>query len=180
MPRPTTKQELLNVANENFEKLWNTIDGLTEQELNTPFDFSSYPKLTEAHRGRDKNIRDILVHLYERHQLLLNWITKNQQGKTTNFLPDPYTFKTIAPMNETFREKYQATPYEKAVELLKASHDAVIKCIESFTNEELFTKKHFPWTGTTTLGSYCISSTSSHYDRAIKKIKKHKKIVGDK
>ncbi|MDL2315205.1 ClbS/DfsB family four-helix bundle protein [Bacteroidales bacterium OttesenSCG-928-C19] len=36
--------------------------------------------------------------------------------------------------------------------------------IDSFTNDELFTKKYFPWTGTTNLGSYCISATSSRYD----------------
>ncbi|MGO3678157.1 MAG: ClbS/DfsB family four-helix bundle protein, partial [Microbacteriaceae bacterium] len=31
----------------------------------------------------------------------------------------------------------------------------------------------FPWTGTTSLGSYCVSATSSHYDWAIKKIRAH-------
>ena len=48
------------------------------------------------------------------------------------------------------------------------------KClkIERFSNDELFSKKYFDWTGTTTLGSYCVSATSSHYDWAIKDIKK--------
>ena len=41
--------------------------------------------------------------------------------------------------------------------------------IGKFTNEELFTKAHFPWTGTTSLDSYCVSATSSHYEWAIKK-----------
>ncbi len=53
------------------------------------------------------------------------------------------------------------------------------KIIESFTNEELFTNKYFPWTGTTSVGSYCVSSTSSHYDWAIKKINKHKRSVNN-
>ena len=48
-----------------------------------------------------------------------------------------------------------------------------MKLIEPFTDEELFTKKHFPRTGTTNLGSYCISAASSHYDWAMKKIEKH-------
>ncbi|MFC1239685.1 ClbS/DfsB family four-helix bundle protein [Treponema vincentii] len=43
---------------------------------------------------------------------------------------------------------------------------------ETFSNEELFTKKVFDWTGTTSLGSYCVSATSSHYDWATKDIKK--------
>ena len=45
--------------------------------------------------------------------------------------------------------------------------------IEKFTNEELFEKKNFDWTGTSTLGAYCVSATSSHYDWAMKKIKAH-------
>ncbi|MFC2579722.1 MAG: ClbS/DfsB family four-helix bundle protein, partial [Bacteroidota bacterium] len=31
----------------------------------------------------------------------------------------------------------------------------------------------FDWTGTSTLGAYCVSATASHYDWAIKKIKVH-------
>ncbi|MDO4718000.1 MAG: ClbS/DfsB family four-helix bundle protein [Propionibacteriaceae bacterium] len=42
---------------------------------------------------------------------------------------------------------------------------------DSFTNTELFEKDQFPWTGTTTLGSYCVSATSSHYEWAMKKIR---------
>jgi len=47
--------------------------------------------------------------------------------------------------------------------------------IKSFSNEELYTKKYFNWTGTTSLGQYFQSSLSSHYDWAFKKIKEHKK-----
>ncbi len=67
------------------------------------------------------------------------------------------------------------TSYEKAVTMLKKSHDEAMKLIESFSNKELFTKKYFNWTGTTSVGSYCVSSTSSHYDWAIQKLKKHKR-----
>ncbi len=42
----------------------------------------------------------------------------------------------------------------------------------TFSNEELFTKQYFSWTGTSSLGAYFISATSSHYDWAMKKLKK--------
>lgn len=45
--------------------------------------------------------------------------------------------------------------------------------IETFSNDELFAKGAFDWTGTSTLGAYCVSATSSHYDWAMKKIKLH-------
>ncbi len=177
MARPSTKQELIEISNTNFDKLWQLIDSLSEKEFNTEFNFYDNPKLTKAHYQRDKNIRDVLVHLYEWHQLLITFIAKNKAGEQAKFLPEPYTFKTTAEMNIKFWEKHQNTPYEKAIEMLQNSHKELMKIIESFTNEELFTKKYFSWTGSTSLGSYCVSGSSSHYDWAIKKIKKHKKSV---
>ncbi len=71
MARPKTKNDLLQSNNENFEKLWKLIDSFSEKEFDTAFDFSDNPKLKEAHWQRDKNVRDVLIHLYEWHQLLI-------------------------------------------------------------------------------------------------------------
>jgi len=71
-----------------------------------------------------------------------------------------------------FWVKHQSTPYEDAKKMLLQSHKEVLALIEGFSNEELFEKQYFKWTGTTSLGSYCVSATSSHYDWAIKKIKR--------
>ncbi len=49
------------------------------------------------------------------------------------------------------------------------------KLIEKHSDVELFEKKRYKWTGTTSLGAYLISSTSSHYDWAIKLIKRSMK-----
>ncbi len=175
MARPKTKEELIAASNSNFEKLWQLIAALTEDEFNTGFDFSDDAKKKEAHWRRDKNIRDVLIHLYEWHRLAINWITKNKKGEKVSFLPEPYTFKTTAEMNQKFWQKHQDTLYQKSVEMLRGSHDELMKIIAEFTNEELFTKKYFDWTGTTSVGSYLVSATSSHYDWAIKKIKAHQK-----
>lgn len=58
MPRPKTKEELMLASKENYSQL-------SEDELQTPFDFSKDPKKKEAHWKRDKNLRDVLIHLYE-------------------------------------------------------------------------------------------------------------------
>lgn len=48
-----------------------------------------------------------------------------------------------------------------------------------FSNRELFTNKYFKWTGTTSLGSYCVSAISSHYDWPVKKINNDIAILTD-
>jgi len=107
------------------------------------FDFSNDPKLKEAHWARDKNICDILIHLFEWHQLLLKWIEANLSGESKPFLPQPYNWKTYGDMNIRFFEKHQATSYEDANSMLHATHNKVIELIETFTDEELFTKKYY-------------------------------------
>ena len=94
MGRPATKTDLISAAGTNYEKLNAFISGLTEKELTTDFDFSGDEKKKEAHWGRDKNLRDIYIHLYEWHQLLLNWVRTNQSGETKPFIPMPYNGKT--------------------------------------------------------------------------------------
>ena len=165
MARPSTKEQLKQAGEDNFNKLFALIDSMTKEEQEEVFSFED----------RDKNIRDVLAHLYEWHQLLLNWINSNQSGTKANFLPEPYNWKTYPQMNVVFWEKHQKTSLAESITLLGKSHLDVLALIDAFSNEELFTNKYFSWTGTTSLGSYCVSATSSHYDWAIKKIKKHKK-----
>jgi hypothetical protein len=172
MARATTKTDLVTAANGQFEKLWKLIDSMTEEKQNADFAFGDdfLQKQKEAHWKRDKNLRDVLIHLYEWHQLLLNWVNSNQSGNATSFLPEPYNWKTYPQMNIVFWEKHQTTPLTDAKKMLQESHGNVMNLIETFSNDELFAKT-FPWTGGSTLGAYCVSATSSHYDWAMKKIK---------
>lgn len=175
MGRPTSKSDLMSSAENNFNKLRTIIDSLTDVELNTEFDFSADVKKKEAHWQRDKNLRDILVHLYEWHQLLLNWVSSNLRGEEKPFIPEPYNWRTYGGMNVGFWEKHQQTALEDAFRLFKESHRSVMEHAEDFTNNELFSKGIFNWVGGSTLGSYFVSATASHYDWAMKKLKAHKK-----
>ena len=171
MPRATTKKELLTAANDQWDKMWKLIDSIPGSAQSLMFDFGDDSKLKEAHWGRDKNMRDVFIHLYEWHQLLLDWVQTNKNGGNKPFLPEPYTWKTYGDMNVEFWKKHQSTFYDDAATMHHDSHAKVMALIESLSDEELFEKKHFAWTGTTNVGSYCISAAPSHYDWAMKKIK---------
>lgn len=132
MGRPTTKTDLLAAAATNYEKLNTLISELTEQELSTPFDFSDSKK-KEAHWKRDRNLRDILIHLYEWHQLLLNWVQSNQNGDLKPFIPEPYNWKTYGNMNIAFWEKHQNTSLDDAKCMFRKSHMEVIKLAETLS-----------------------------------------------
>ena len=173
MARPTTKQELILAGNEQFERMFKLIEDMSENEQKGTFELDG----KEAHWKRDKNIRDILIHLYEWHQLLLNWVKSNQNGEEKPFLPEPYNWKTYGNMNIEFWEKHQNTLYNESLKMLEQSHKKIMHLIETFNNNDLFSKGVFSWVGGSTLGSYFVSVTSSHYEWAIKKIKKYKTIL---
>ena len=78
----------------------------------------------------------------------------NAAGEGRLFLPEPCTWRTYGDMNAGFRLKHQATPLDGARGLLAESHNVVMALAEGFSDEELFHKGRFDWTGRTTLGSY--------------------------
>lgn len=168
MARARTKSELLSFSQENYDKLFTMIDSLTPAEQVGIFPFED----------RDRNIRDVLIHLYEWHQLLLTFIAENQKSEqVVPFLPSPYNWKNYGEMNLVFWEKHQTTELADAKKMLAESHQALMDLVATFSEEELFTKKYFSWTGSTSLGSYCASSMSSHYEWALKKIRQYKKTL---
>lgn len=175
MGRPTTKAELLQASAMKYQEMNALISSMTEKELTTSFDFTKMKSKTQAHWGRDKNLRDILIHLYEWHQLLLDWVAANKKGENKTLLPAPYNWRTYGDMNMEFWKRHQDTKLEEAKAMLERSHGEVMALAESFTDRELFEKGVFPWVGGSTLGSYFVSNMSSHYDWAIQKLKAHRK-----
>lgn len=108
---------------------------------------------------------------------MLNWVTKNQNGHKVQFLKEGYNWRTYGAMNQEFTDNNQDSTTEHVRTKFIESHTNVMTLIEQFSNEELFSKNVFPWVGGSTLGSYFVSVTSSHYDWAGKKIRKHKKAI---
>jgi len=169
VPKPKTKTELLDAAEAQYAKLDSLIEGMSSDDQHTHFDPSITQIGKEAHWARDKNLRDVLAHLHEWQSMLLGFVDANLHGQPRPFLPFPHTWRTTPTLNQEIWTQYQGTELEAIRENLADSHTAAVTLIGKFTNEELFTKAHFPWTGTTSLDSYCVSATSCHYEWAIKK-----------
>ena len=165
MARPTNKTTLLQLSKENFDKLIQFIDAMPLAEQNKDF-----PRGT-----MNRNIRDVLAHLHHWHLMLLGWYTVGMSGEKPDMPATGYTWKMTPQLNQWILEQYQQTDLMQAKKLLQQSFEDVRDIIRQHSNEELFEKKRYKWTGTTSLGAYLVSATSSHYDWALKLIKKAKK-----
>lgn len=168
MARASHKIDLVNDTKQGYEDLMKLIKSFSEEEQEAIFLFED----------RDKNIRDVLIHLHEWHNMMIRWYKEGTIEKGNPSIPrEGYTWGTIAEMNMEIWKQYQSTSLEKAKKLLEETHNKVLSLIEGHTNEELFLRNQYKWTGDSVLGSYFASSTASHYEWAEKKIKRQQRLL---
>ncbi|NNJ88277.1 MAG: ClbS/DfsB family four-helix bundle protein [Eudoraea sp.] len=165
MARPATKTELLNKSETTFQYLYELIEELPPEEQQKGF----------PEGIMNRNIRDVLMHLHHWHLMLLEWYKIGMTGQKPAMPSKGYTWKTTPDLNRWIQQNYQDVPLKEAKQLLKESYRAVQKIIDQHTNKELFEKKRYKWTGSTSMGAYLVSSTSSHYEWALKLIKRARK-----
>lgn len=162
MARPTNKTDLLMLSNSNYLQLNEFIDLLSEKQ-----------KKQEFQQGMmNRNIRDVLAHLHHWHIMFLEWYKTGMKGLKPDMPAKGYTWKDTPLLNKAIWQKYQTTELSKVRSLLLKSFSEIQEIMEKHSNEELFEKKKYRWTGSTSLGAYLVSATSSHYDWALKLIRK--------
>lgn len=163
MARPQNKEDLIAASTENFAELFERIHSIPEPCRTEEFVFT----------GLNRNIRDLICHLHEWHLLLENWYVTGMKGEKPVMPAPGYTWRTTPDLNRFIQQKYSSTDLSAGINLLRESHERMMELATSHTNEELFTKKFYKWTGTSSLGAYFVANMSSHYGWANKIIKKH-------
>lgn len=165
MPRPQTKDQLIKLSEENFNKIKELIASYSEQERNASFQEGTL----------NRNIRDIITHLHHWHIMAIGWYKDGIRGNKPEMPAKGYSWKTLPKLNREIWKMYQKHSLKEAQDVFSKSHKQLQKIIRKHTEEELFEKKKFKWTGSTSMAAYFISATSSHYAWGYKMIKRAKK-----
>jgi hypothetical protein len=160
MPRSKIKADLHKASQREFEKLLSLVEPLVEETIG------------KGGACENWSIKDILAHLYAWNKMYLTWYHEGMSSEKPVMPAPGYAWKTTLELSECIYKDHKDTPYNKMLEKLKGSHQKVMEIIRQNSDKELFTKKRYAWTGSTSLGSYTVSSASSHYDWANKYIKK--------
>ena len=169
MPKPKSKSELILACKDGFQRLNDSLETLTPAQLKSNFTFDH----------RDKNIRDTLAHLHEWQRMMLEWYSAGMSNEMPEMPAKGYTWRMTPELNFAIWSKYQRVSLKRIRSDLLVSHGELIGIMEKHTNAELFTKRRYSWTGSTSLGSYLTSATSSHYDWAIKLIRRYIRDLGN-
>ena len=166
------KEELIANANAHLDQLFNKLTAYKDI-AEAEFKFNPEDMGDEAHWKRDKNMRDVLMHLYEWNRLFVLWINANRNGESRPLMPEPYDWSNYDGFNMEILNKYQDVGYEKACEFLKESNDEILALIDTLTTDELFVDDYFAWNENGALGYICASTTADHYDWAMDKFENH-------
>lgn len=161
MPRPTSKPELIAAAQAGYDKLVDRVGALGgNQEREFVFE------------DRDRNVRDVLAHLLEWHRMMRRWYDEGMAGRKPAIPGEGYSWQTLPALNQTIWQAAQDLSLTEVKAGLARSHADMMTIIDAHSEDELFTKKRYGWTGSTSLAAYLISATSSHYDWALTKLRK--------
>ena len=167
MPRPKTKQQLIEQSEGSFQELMAYLETLSDEIISAEFKLGTL----------NRNVRDVMAHLHHWHLMLISWYEEGMNGTQPKMPAVGYTWRTVPLLNQEINRKYKEYSYKRVITAFKRSHENLSSIIVRHNNDELFTKKKFKWTGSTSLAAYLISNTSSHYDWAIKLIKRSLKPV---
>ena len=165
MPRPTSKGELLEAMDREFAALLADIEPLDDVTCRSPGACDAW------------SVKDILGHLDAWHEMFLLWESAGAAGETVPMPAPGYTWKDTPALNEAIYERIKADGYEEIIDRFRSSYGRVREAVAGYSNEDLATKRRFKWTGSTSVLSYAVSATSSHYDWARKLIRKFKKTL---
>lgn len=171
MAYPQEKTGLMAAAQADYDALMELISATPREVLKEPFAVSDKPaKCTTFQQGAD--LKDLLVHALEWQRLQMAFVDNIRKGEPKDFIPEPYR-KDYKEMDRVNWEKHKATSLEEALKMLRESHDRIMALMATFTEEELFGKKVFRVTYTTTMAAYFVSVTLSPYGQMQKRLKAH-------
>ncbi|MEM9035924.1 MAG: ClbS/DfsB family four-helix bundle protein [Actinomycetota bacterium] len=160
MGRPTNRAELLDAAAAEYRRLLEVVDGL-------PADRREVPGACDRW-----SVKDLLAHLDAWHELFLGWESVGARGGRSEMPAPGVRWSETPELNARIHEQTADDPWDDVVARLDDSHRRVIAVIGGYDEAYLFTKRRFAWTGSTSVGSYAVSATSSHYAWASKLIRR--------
>lgn len=167
----TDKNALKADIQSKYEDYKSLLSSASHEVLEMPF--APLPASTKcATFAQGENLRDLLTHAWEWQRLQVAFVENIRNGNPKDFIPDPYR-KDYKEMDRVNWEKHQQTSLDEAIAMLDKSHQEMLALVDTFTDEELFNKKVFKVTYTTTMGAYFMSVTISPYTQIVKRLKPH-------
>jgi len=146
MPKPINKTQLIQACKAEQVKLLSFIESIPLEKRQDDF----------INPGLNKNIRDVIGHLHHWHLLFLGWYDVGMKGEKPKMPTADHKWNQMPLLNQEIQRIYLDKSLNEVLKLQEDSYLKLLKIIETHTDAELFTKKKYTWTGSTSLAIYII------------------------
>ena len=160
MTRHTSKDQLLQDIQVQHRLLMRTLAALGEEVMLQPGAVGNW------------SVKDVLAHLTAWERLFLDWYYSGLRGYTPQISPVGMSRIAMNALNQQIFAKNQNQTLEDVLAEFQASYQQTLAVIETISEEDMFTRDRFAWTGRLTLADYIAGNTCSHYAWASAKIRK--------
>ncbi len=151
MARPTTKAGLIEAAETEFARLLEFADSVD-------------PAIRcQAGACDEWSVKDLLAHLDAWNRMFVAWEEAGRRGEVVPKPAEGFTWAETPALNVRIHTETADDAWDEVRVRLAESHARVISVIDGYCDEDLFTKKRFQWTGSTSVALYASSATASHY-----------------
>jgi hypothetical protein len=151
MGRPSSKPEVLATAEREFGRLWDAVDAVSPLDREAPGACDAW------------SVKDILAHLDAWHRMWLRWEQAGATGEATPMPAEGFTWAQTPALNARIHADTAGEQWEAVCDRLRDSYTRITTVLSGYPDDDLFVRKVYRWTGSTSVGSYAVSATSSHY-----------------
>ena len=159
MSKFETKSEFLAEIDEERANLEDLLEVIPDDQ-----------KLLEVADGM--SVKDFLAHRAEWGRMMIRWYEEAVDGGQPAVSTERYKWNQLKELNADIHERFADMPLADVEAGFNDVHDRLRGMIEQMSEEELFKKKHYAFTGTSDLVTYLNSATASHYRSARRHIAK--------
>lgn len=165
MSKFTTKEAFLDEIAKERAKLETLLESIPDAR-----------KIEEVTGGM--SVKDFLAHRAEWGAMMIRWYEEARAGKEPAVPSERFKWNQLKELNADIHARFRDTPLAEVIGRFDRVHDELYRLIDGATEGELFTKRHYGFTGTSDLVTYFNSATASHYRSAAKHIRKWWKDAG--
>lgn len=118
------------------------------------------------------SVKDILAHRTEWGRMMIGWYTEAKAGGAPAVPTEQFKWNQLKELNADIQARFADAPLAEVEQDFGAVQDQLDELLAGMTEEELFTKRFYTFTGSSDLATYLNSATASHYRSAAKLIRK--------
>ena len=159
MSRFTTKQELVDDIAKERRLLAELLAQIPDEQ-----------KLVEVIDGM--SVKDFLADRAEWGRMVIGWYTEAKAGCTPAVPSERFKWNQQKELNAWIHDRFADIGLQEVEQDFADVQDLLDQMLEEITEDELFAKKYYAFTGKSDLATYVNASTTAHYRSARRHIGK--------